>query len=155
VTNLNTLVNVQAGTAPPRSMGAHEISSFGAGTASLGLPGDISPSSRFVRAAFYRSTVPPLETSLEAVSQAFHILSNFDIPIGVVFGADQRQHIPNLPSSTQWTAASDLGQRMFYFRTMHDSAVKRVDLGRLELTADRERAYALDEGRFTFEDVTP
>jgi len=155
VTNLNTMINVRSGTVPPRRLGDHEIFSFGAGTAALGLPGDFSPSSRFVRTAFYRSTAPPLETSLEAVSQAFHILSNFDIPIGAIFGPDQREYIPDLPSSTQWTAASDLSQRMFYYRTMHDGTIKRVDLGRIDFSGDEEKTHPIDQRRFTFVDVTP
>ena len=155
VTNLNTTINVRSGTVPPRTLGNHEIFSFGAGTAALGLPGDFSPSSRFVRTAFYRSTSPPLESSLEAVSQAFHILSNFDIPIGTIFGPDQREHIPDLPSSTQWTVASDLSQRMFYYRTMHDGTIKRVDLGRIDFACDEEKTHPIDQGRFTFVDVTP
>jgi choloylglycine hydrolase len=155
LTNLNTMINLQSGTVPPRSLGDHQIRSFGAGTAALGLPGDFSPSSRFVRAAFYRNTAPPLENSVEAVSQAFHILSNFDIPIGTVFGPDQRDHIPDLPSSTQWTAASDLSRGMFYYRTMHDGTIKRVDLGRIDFTVADETSHPIDQGRFVFVDATP
>jgi choloylglycine hydrolase len=90
VLNLNNYVNLFPGTAKPQTFGEYEARSFGVGTAFLGLPGDISPPSRFVRSAFYVSTAPPLETSLEAVSQAFHILNNFDIPIGTEFGLGDR-----------------------------------------------------------------
>jgi choloylglycine hydrolase len=93
VTHLNTMINVQAGTQPARKLGHRQIFSFGAGTSALGLPGDYSPSSRFLRAAFYRHTAPPLETTLDAVDQAFHILSNFDIPIGTVFAPEHRAAI--------------------------------------------------------------
>lgn len=155
LTNLNTAINIQPGMVSPRTIGNHEIFSFGGGTASLGLPGDFSPSSRFIRAAFYRSNTPPLETSLAAVSQAFHILANFDIPIGTMFGPEQGEHIPDLPSATQWTAVSDLGRGQYYYKTMHDSTIKCVDLRQLDFTTGEERSYAIDQGRFGFEDVTP
>jgi choloylglycine hydrolase len=155
LTNLNTAINIQPGMIAPRTSGNHEIFSFGGGTASLGLPGDFSPSSRFIRAAFYRSTTPPLETSLAAVSQAFHILANFDIPIGTMFGPEQRQHMPDLPSATQWTAVSDLGQGKYYYKTMHDSTIKCVDLGRLDFMTGEERSHAIDEKRFRFENANP
>jgi len=155
VLNLNNYINVQPGTAAPRAVGDVRLTSFGSGTAAWCLPGDFSPPSRFVRAAFFRSTAPPLATSLDAVSQAFHILDNFDIPIGVEFGDRERHEIPTIPSATQWTAVSDLASRMFYYKTMRDSTVKRVDLNRIDFDAGDEAAYALDKGEFTFQDVTP
>lgn len=155
VTNLNTYIGIRPGTVAPRTVAGHGLRSFGAGTASWGLPGDISPSSRFVRAWFYRSTVPPLTTPEQAVSQAFHILNNFDLPIGIEFAEDQRQHIPALPSATQWTAVSDLGSGHFYYRTMHDSTIKRIDLGQIDFATGQESSYRLDSGSFTFADVTP
>jgi choloylglycine hydrolase len=155
VLNLNNYINVRPGTVAPRAAGGVQLTSFGTGTAAWGLPGDFSPPSRFVRAAFFRSTAPPLATPLEAVSQAFHILDNFDIPIGVEFGDDERHEIPTIPSATQWTAVSDLASGMFYYKTMRDSAVKRVDLNQIDFASGPESAYALDKGSFTFEDVTP
>jgi choloylglycine hydrolase len=155
VTHLNTLINVQPGTLTPRKLGDHQIFSFGAGTAALGLRGDFSPSSRFIRAAFYRNTVPPLETTIEAVSQAFHILSNFDIPIGTVFASEHQEAIPDMPSATHWTAVSDPTGMKFYYRTMHDGRVKSIDLDRIDFTAEQVKNYPIDPGRFTFDDVTP
>lgn len=155
VLNLNNYINVRPGTVAPRKAGDLLLTSFGTGTAAWGLPGDFSPPSRFVRAAFFRSTAPPLATPLEAVSQAFHILDNFDIPIGVEFGDDERHEIPTIPSATQWTAVSDLTSKMFYYKTMYDSAVKRVDLTQIDFDSGSESANTLDKGSFTFEDVTP
>ncbi len=155
VTNLDNYVNVRPGTVAPRTTGDITLTSFGSGTAAIGLPGDFSPPSRFVRAAFFRSTTPPLATVDDAVSHAFHILHNFDIPIGVEFGEDERDQIPDLPSATQWTAASDLSNRRFFYTTMHDSAVKLVDLNRLDFEQPSETTHQLDQGRFSFHDVTP
>ena len=155
VLNLSNYVNLLPGTAAPRTFGDHQASSFGVGTAFHGLPGDISPPSRFVRAAFYVSTVPPLETAEDAVSQAFHILHNFDLPLGTEFGASERAHMPDLPSATQWTAVSDQSNGLFYFTSMYDSAVRKVDLNRIDFSAGDEIVRPLDNGRFSVQDVTP
>ncbi|MCB0040239.1 MAG: choloylglycine hydrolase family protein [Caldilinea sp.] len=155
VLNLNNYINVRPGVVAPRTMGDLRLKSFGYGSAAWGLPGDFSPPSRFVRAAFFRSTAPPLATPIAAVAEAFHILNNFDIPIGVEFGEEEREKIPDIPSATQWTAVSDLASGMFYYKTMRDSAVKRVDLNRIDFATGVETAYVLDKGVFTFEDVTP
>jgi choloylglycine hydrolase len=153
--NLNSYIHLAPGTAPPRKVGERELQSFGVGTASRGLPGDISPPSRFVRAAFYVDTAPPMKTSLEAVSQAFHILNNFDIPLGTEFGPTEREHMPDLPSATQWTAVIDQTNGVFYFTSMHDSAVRKVDLNRIDFSQGEETTRPLDQGRFSVQDVTP
>jgi len=155
VLNLNNYVSLQPGTAPPRRFGEHEAKSFGVGTAFRGLPGDISPPSRFVRAAFFVATAPPLQTATDAVSQAFHILHNFDIPLGTEFGDAEREHMPDLPSATQWTAVSDQTTGLFYFTSMHDSAVRKVDLNRIDFTQGKETSRPLDQGRFAVRDITP
>jgi choloylglycine hydrolase len=155
VTNLNNYVNVSPGTIGPREVDGHQLFSFGAGTASRSLPGDISPPSRFVRAWFYKSTTPPMKSSIDAVSQAFHILDNFDLPIGIEFSANERDKIPDIPSATQWTAASDLSAGEFFYKTMYDSTVKRVDLNKIDFTGGDEKSYALDNGTFHVEDATP
>jgi penicillin V acylase-like amidase (Ntn superfamily) len=90
------------------------------------------PSGHGRRAHDRRATTPPLATADDAVAHAFHILHKFDIPIGVELGEDERGEISDLPSATQWTAASDLSDRRFFDTTMHDSAVKLVGLNRLE-----------------------
>jgi choloylglycine hydrolase len=96
-----------------------------------------------------------METTLEAVSQAFHILSNFDIPIGTVFGPEHRDDIPDMPSATHWTAVSDPTDMKFYYRSMHDGRVKCVDLKQVDFMGEELKTYSIDTGRFTFDDATP
>ena len=64
LTNLNNYVNLFPGTAPAQDLGTTPLKSFGAGSGFLGIPGDVTPPSRFVRAAFYQSTAP-LQDSAE------------------------------------------------------------------------------------------
>jgi choloylglycine hydrolase len=52
-TNLNNYINLQPGNAPEHSFGPLAMKSFGHGSGMLGLPGDFTPPSRFVRAAFF------------------------------------------------------------------------------------------------------
>ena len=56
LTNLNNYVNLYAGSAQPQEFGKITLRSFGAGSGFLGMPGDVTPPSRFVRAAFYQTT---------------------------------------------------------------------------------------------------
>lgn len=142
LTNLNNYVNLYPGTAPSHKLGNIELSSFGAGSGFLGIPGDVTPPSRFVRAAFYQATAPRLSTAQETVLQCFQILNNFDIPIGIEFSAG---NIPSdIPSATQWTSATDMKNRIIYFRTMYNSTIRSIDLHKIDFSSIRYRAVPMD-----------
>ena len=145
LTNLNNYVNLYAGAASDHSFGSIQLAPFGAGSGMLGLPGDVTPPSRFVRAAFFQTTAPQPDSALHAVLQGFQILTNFDIPIGVEF-ADGK--IPaDIPSATQWTAASDMVNRRIYYRTMYNSAIRCFDLRTIDFARVKYRSLPLDEVR--------
>lgn len=142
ITNLNNYVNLYSGTAATKSFGDIQLSSFGAGSGFLGLPGDITPPSRFVRAAFYQTTAPQQATATEAVTQSFHILNNFDIPIGSEFLAGQTP--TDIPSATQWASSADPTRRMLYYRTMYNSAIRCFDLKTINFGRVKYQAHPLD-----------
>ena len=99
--------------------------------------------SRFVRAAFFQATAPKLDTTEQTVMQAFHILNNFDIPTGIQF--DVSQEVPDIPSATQWTVASDLAKRRIYYRTMYNSSVRCIDLNGIDFEKVKRQSAPLDE----------
>lgn len=129
MTNLNNYVNLYPGNAQPNTLaGGVRLSSFGAGTGFMGIPGDVTPPSRFVRAAFYKSTAPQYATGFETVKETFQILNNFDIPIGIEHNVASGPVPDNLPSATQWTTSSDLKALRFYYRTAWNSTIRCIDL---------------------------
>lgn len=143
MTNLNNYVNLYPGSAPSQKLNNCELKSFGAGSGFLGIPGDVTPPSRFVRAAFYQATAPQQKTGEDAVLQGFQILNNFDIPVGIEF-ADGK--IPaDIPSATQWTSATDVTHRVIYYRTMYNAAIRSIDLKKVDFTKISYRAVPLDE----------
>jgi choloylglycine hydrolase len=91
----------------------------------VGLPGDFSPPSRFVRAAIFATTAMPSATSPEAVFQAFHILNQFDIPVGIV--RDVENGVVHT-DSTLATTVRDPQTMRYYFKTYDDQTIKMVDL---------------------------
>jgi choloylglycine hydrolase len=109
----------------------------------LGLPGDFTAPSRFVRAAFFQTTSPTWETGFETVMQAFHILNNFDIPVG---SQHAKADIPKgLPSATQFTAATDQTAMRFYYRTAWNSNIRCIDLRSIDFTKVRYQSAPLDK----------
>ena len=52
------------------------------------------------------------------------------MPIGAEYAPGEQ--IPNMPSATQWTAVSDLTHPTFYYRTMYNSAIRKIDLTKID-----------------------
>ena len=126
LTNLNNYVNLASGSIHQREIGSLDLKAFGGGSGLHGLPGDMTPPSRFVRAAFFQSTAPRLEKPEHTVVQAFHLLNNFDIPVGIQFSDSKL--VPNMPSATQIIIATDLKNRCLYYRTMYNSTIRCIDM---------------------------
>jgi len=120
----------------------------------LGLPGDFTPPSRFVRAAAFSQSVLPTNTGYDAVIQAFHILNNFDIPKGAARDEKRDKHGNIVADYTTWTSANDLKAKRFYFRTYDNSQIRMVDLTRMNLDA-KEIATISMKGREVVRELAP
>lgn len=144
MTNLNNYVNLMPGTAPDNQLAPGvTLRSLGHGSGMLGLPGDFTPPSRFVRAAFFQTTSPVWDTGYETVLQAFHILNNFDIPIG---SQHLRKDIPKgLPSATQFTSATDQAALKLYYRTAWNSNIRCINLMDIDFHKVKYQSHPLDE----------
>ena len=143
MTNLNNYVNLEPGSAPDNDLTKGiTLKSLGHGSGMLGLPGDFTPPSRFVRATFFQTTSPEWATGFDTVVQAFHILNNFDIPIG---SQHVKSEIPKgMPSATQFTSATDLKAMKLYYRTAWNSNIRCIDLMDIDFHKIRYQSHPLD-----------
>ena len=125
MTNLSNYVNLSANDIDQTKVGGVTVPAFGAGTGLLGLPGDFTPPSRFVRAVVYSKAAVPNQTAEDAVFAAFHILNQFDIPKGSVMNSAVGEPTAEI---TEWTSVADLKNLRWYFRTREDQSIRVVDL---------------------------
>ena len=144
MTNLNNYINLVPGSAPDNTiMPGITLQPLGHGSGMLGLPGDFTAPSRFVRATFFQTTSPTWSTGFDTVVQAFHILNNFDIPIG---SQHVKADIPkNLPSATQFTAVTDQKAMKFYYRTAWNSNIRCIDLNSIDFHRIKFQSHPLDD----------
>jgi choloylglycine hydrolase len=131
-TNLRNYINLRADNIPPRKFDGMELAAFGQGSGMVGLPGDFTPPSRFVRAAIFSQASLPVKTSQEGIFQLFHILNQFDIPVGI---ARDVENGVIYSDSTQMTCARDPSTLKFYFRTFADQTIRMVDLKQFDLNS--------------------
>jgi choloylglycine hydrolase len=151
LTNLRNYIGLSAFDTLPEKLPGLTLLPLGQGGGMHGLPGDFTPPSRFVRAVAFTQTAAPAETAYDGVVQAFHLLNQFDIPLGSVREKDANQVFSE---STEWTSAADMTHCRFYIRTFLNSRIRVVDLGRCNLAAKEPVALKLDS-KETFEDLTP
>ena len=142
LSNLSNYINLTPVNPPAHKMADFMVNPIGHGNGFLGLPGDFTPPSRFVRAAFFKSTAPMLPTARQTMLQCFHILNNFDIPIGMNF---PKNEIPDLPSATQWTSVIDLTNKVVYYKTFDNNNIRMIDLKDIDFGKVKYQYQKLDE----------
>lgn len=142
LTNLNNYVNLHPGGAGPTQFGPITLRAFGSGSGLRGLPGDFTPPSRFVRAAFLKTYAQEQDTAYDAVQQTFHILNNVDVPSGVQFKPGQSP--TDMPAATQWTISTDLQNKIIYYHTMYNRMVRSINMNDIDFATVAFQYHPLD-----------
>ncbi|MBU9724518.1 linear amide C-N hydrolase [Diplocloster modestus] len=117
MTNLNNYMNIAPSQQSEKEWGPVNLTPFGQGAGTFGLPGDYTPPSRFVRTAYLKNHTVIPETKEGAVNACFHIMESVSIPKGAVM-TDRCA-----PDYTQYTAFMDLCAGEYYFKTYENSQV--------------------------------
>lgn len=145
IANLNNYINLHSGGVPQHDFGNISVFPLGSGTGLLGLPGDMTPPSRFIRAAFFQTSAPVLDTAEQTVNQAFDVLGSLKIPIGAQF--DNPQKVPDIPSATQWTSVSDMTNNRIYYTTMYNPIIRKFDLNKIDFANVSYQQNPLDDNK--------
>jgi choloylglycine hydrolase len=128
LTNLRNYVNLSATNVSPLDLDGLSIKGLGEGTGLLGLPGDWTPPSRFVRATAIAHAALPVDGADAGLLAALHIVNAFDIPKGVV-------RSPEGEDFTAWSTVVDLAGGRYALRTYDDPTPRIVALEDLDLAA--------------------
>lgn len=105
LTNLRNYLNLNVSSDKSVRTGSVDLTQIGAGSGMTGMPGDYTPPSRMVRAAFLRHYATQAATAAEGVELMGHILNNVDVPIGVAVSQDNGKPISDY---TQFVVIKDL-----------------------------------------------
>jgi choloylglycine hydrolase len=154
MTNLRNYVNFSMTNVPAVKLGSMSLQPFGQGSGMLGLPGDFTPPSRFVRAVAFSQSALPARTGKEAVLEAFHILNQFDIPKGAAREEKKDEHGNILADYTLWTSVGDLKAKQYYLRTYENSQIRMVDLMKMNLDG-KEMVTISIKGEETIKQLIP
>ena len=128
--NLDCYINVKSEQPEETKWGQQMLSPYSNGFGTIGLPGDFSSPSRFVKAAFLRNHVNVGEGDESAISECFHILDNFVVPRGVVETPKRKEcHL------TKYSACLCLETQLYYYKTSSNQQIQVIDLNKENLDA--------------------
>ena len=116
------MISVQSFPLPPvNRFGAGQMMPYSGAMGAMGLPGDWSSASRFIRAAFVRCNTPTLPTYTENVNQFFRVLQSVAMPMGSI------QLKPGLHDITRYSCCCT-GSGENYFTTYRSPQLRRISL---------------------------
>ncbi|MGA9565543.1 MAG: choloylglycine hydrolase family protein [Candidatus Korobacteraceae bacterium] len=163
--NLSNYVNLSSVNVPSMEISDVDIQNFSQGSGMLGIPGDYTPPSRFVRAALYSHWAIPGKTALETVNTGFHVLNTFDIfegairskitgPAASAQGQAQPKAVTTEPTDvTEWVVAHDRTNLRTYVRTYTGLTIQMIDLRTIDFDRPGVRQILLDNS-FSPPDIT-
>ena len=125
--NIRNFIQISKYAHDPLVLGKDQFDATGQGSGLLGIPGDLTPPSRFVRAAAMVHFAAPVKTAEEAVNLAFHIMNTLDIPIGVAVNRDHE----DMADYTEWVVVKDLTNNALYFRSYEDLTLRVIYLDKV------------------------
>lgn len=117
-----------------------ELKAYSRGMGAIGLPGDLSSQSRFVRVAFVKANSVSGKGETESVSQFFHILGSVDQPRGCCEVADGKYEI------TIYTSCCNADKGIYYYTTYDNHRISAVDMRKENLDGNFLTAYPMLTG---------
>lgn len=102
---------------------------YGRGMGAIGLPGDCSPESRFVRAAFNKLHSQCAEDAVSMVTQFFHVLDSVSLVRGATITEDGK------PDVTNYSCCIDTVTGTFYYKTYNNNQITAVKMTEKEKNA--------------------
>lgn len=110
---------------------------YSRGMGALGLPGDLSSQSRFVRAAFVKMNSVSGDSEVESVAQFFHILGSVDQQRGCCELEDGKYEI------TIYTSCCNTDKGIYYYNTYENHQITAVHLDRENLDGELPVRYPM------------
>lgn len=132
--NLNNFIRLSAKEPYNTFSDKLDLKPYSRGMGAMGLPGDLSSMSRFVRASFVKLNSMCGENEAEAVNQMFHILYSVYQQRGCSFSKYGTE-------ITNYTSCCNTDKGIYYYTTYNNLSVNAIDMHKENLNTDKLIAY--------------
>lgn len=112
------------------------LTMYSRGMGAIGLPGDLSSQSRFVRASFVKMNSVSGDSEAESVSQFFHILGSVDQQRGCDYVENDKLEI------TIYTSCCNADKGIYYYTTYDNHQISAVDMHKTDLESTNLIRYS-------------
>ncbi len=116
------------------------LDAYSRGMGAIGLPGDLSSASRFVKAAFTKMNSLSGDSEEESVSQFFHILHSVEQQRGCVHMGEDKYEI------TIYSSCMNMDLGIYYYTTYDNHQITAIDMNKEALESSDLISYPLITG---------
>ena len=142
--NLNNYMHLAVANHPNTFSDELVLNPYSRGMGGMGLPGDLSSQSRFVRVSFVKMNSLSGDSEEESVSQFFHILGSVDQQRGCCKLGEDKYEI------TLYTSCCNTDKGIYYYNTYDNHQISAVDMHKEDLDGEKLISYALVKGEQFF-----
>ena len=117
------------------------LETYSRGMGAMGLPGDLSSASRFVKATFTKMNSKSGDSESESISQFFHILDSVYQQRGCVHMGKGEYEI------TIYSSCCNMDKGIYYYTTYENSQITGIDMHKENLNDSQLISYNLIKGQ--------
>ena len=139
--NLNNYMNLTPNNKEKGFSNKIDLQAYGQGMGAIGLPGDASPASRFIRAAFYKLNSICKEDEESSVTQFFHILDSVAMVQGATMTKEGKYDI------TTYSCCINLSKGIYYYKTYTNNQITAIKMSEKEKLKTKLSIYELIENQ--------
>ena len=115
-----------------------ELEEYSRGMGAMGLPGDLSSMSRFVRASFHKMNSVTGETEMQNVNQFFHLLGSVEMPKGSLKMENGQYEM------TRYSSCCNTERGIYYYTTYENRRIRKVELWNEDLEQEKLVEYPIE-----------
>lgn len=137
--NMNNYLNLKVQNGENTFSSQYGLKNYGVGMGAIGLPGDASSASRFVRTAFHLTNSYSDDTEVGNVTQLFHVLDSVSMLQGSTL-TDEGKH-----DMTMYSCCINVDKGIYYYKTYGNNQIHGVKLHQIDLEGKELYCYELDK----------
>lgn len=128
--NLNNYMSLHEGKSENKFSNELKFNNYSLGLGALGLPGDFSSTSRFIKATFVKYKSKLGKGEAESVNQFFHILDSVAMPKGCVLVRNGEYEY------TRYSSCCNADKGIYYYKTYEDFNIKKIEINSFDLNTN-------------------
>ena len=135
-TNVSNYMGLSTGQAISQFAERIPMKNYSLGMGALGLPGDFSSASRFIRAFFVKENSASERNEKSNVNQFFHILNSVAMPKGCVRSANGFEY-------THYSSCCNADSGIYYYTTYDELEIRAINMHDVDLNKSCLYAYGV------------